>query len=486
MIGKKVPFFLNLKIFLVFFLCSLSTSESSEKQYLPELGDTSSSAISLASEYKLGRLWIAQLRRTVPDFKDPISQDYIEHLIYRLAEYSQLQDRRLEIILINQKEINAFAAPGGIIGVNAGLIFHAETEGQAVSVLVHELAHLSQRHFARRLQRQEDRGLANALLILASIAVAAASSPEAVLAGQQVLVQQALSYSRSNEQEADRIGFLNLVASGYDPQSQSNIFEKLQSLSRMSGTSELEFLRSHPLTKKRISDSRLRANEIKGSNYLNNLEYYLIRNRTFVHFFKIPRRAVSFFKQEIRKAKSGRERVLAGYGLALALSKDNKHKEAVEMARTTLNLKPESLILQTALLEVHIHAGNNLEAVALGRQLLDINPDNYPLSMLYARALMNQSDFDKSEEVLKELSLRRKTDPQVWYWLAEVQGLSKNILGLHQSRSEYFYVTGNYDQAIQHLRYALELAGNNFQLNESIRTKIENIHSTIEALKELS
>jgi len=106
--------------------------------------------------------------------------------------------------------------------------------------------------------------------------------------------------------------------------------------------------------------------------------------------------------------------------------------------------------------------------------------------MLYARALMNQSNFDKSEEVLKDLSLRRKTDPQVWYWLAEVQGLSKNILGLHQSRSEYFYVTGNYDQAIQHLRYALELAGNNFQLNESIRTKIENIHSTIEALKELS
>ena len=129
MTRKKVPFFLNLKIFLVFFLCFLSTSESSENQYLPELGDTSSSAISLASEYKLGRLWIAQLRGSAPDFKDPISQDYIEHLIYRLAEYSQLQDRRLEIILINQKEINAFAAPGGIIGVNAGLIFHAETEG---------------------------------------------------------------------------------------------------------------------------------------------------------------------------------------------------------------------------------------------------------------------------------------------------------------------------------------------------------------------
>ena len=77
--------------------------------------------------------------------------------------------------------------------------------------------------------------------------------------------------------------------------------------------------------------------------------------------------------------------------------------------------------------------------------------------MLYSRALMNQSEFEKAEEILKKVSIRRKYDPQVWYWLAEVQGLSKNIVGLHQSRSEYFYLKGSYDQAIEHLRYALDL-----------------------------
>ena len=483
---NKVLFYSIKRIGLYLLLACFSMSSTSEEEYLPELGDTSSSAISLASEYELGRLWIAQLRRSTPELNDPIAQDYLEHLIYRLSEYSQLQDKRLEIVLIDQKNINAFAAPGGIIGVAAGLIFHAETEGQLVSVLSHELAHLSQRHFARRIQRQEDRGLANALIILASIAVAAASTPEAALAGQQVLAQQALSYSRSNEQEADRIGFLNLVSAGYNPQSMPRMFEKLQSLNRMSGSTELEFLRSHPLTKKRISDSKIRANEIKGSNYKDSLEYHLVRTRTLVHFSKLPRQAVALLKQNLRKAKTKREKIIAGYGLALALSKDNKHSGALEMARENLNLDPENLILQTALLEVHINARNNLEATALGKQLLEINPNNYPLSMLYARALLNQSDFEKSEEILKKLSLRRKSDPQVWYWLAEVQGLSKNILGLHQSRSEYFYVTGNYNQAIQHLRYALELAGNNFQLNESLRTKIENIHLTVEALKELT
>ena len=149
---------------------------------LPIIGDSSSSVISIASEYNLGRLYMAQLRRTIPEYIDPLTQDYAEHLVYRLAEYSELKDRRLEIALIDDKSINAFAAPGGIIGINAGLIFHTSTEGQLASVLSHEIAHLSQRHFARRLQRQKDRSLANSLMILGSIALAGATSnPNACL-----------------------------------------------------------------------------------------------------------------------------------------------------------------------------------------------------------------------------------------------------------------------------------------------------------------
>ena len=236
---------LSRSLFLLFFGLNLLGQES-----LPELGDASSSSISIDQEYKLGKLFVAQIRGSTPQYVDPLVLDYTEHLVYRLSEFSQLKDRRFEIILVDEKTINAFAAPGGIIGVNSGLFFHAENEGQLASVLTHELAHLSQRHYARRLQRQEDRSLANALIILASVALAAASSPEAIIAGTQVLSQQAMSYSRSNEQEADRIGFLNLVSSGYDPLSTTEFFEKLQQLSRLSGANELEFLRSHPLTKK--------------------------------------------------------------------------------------------------------------------------------------------------------------------------------------------------------------------------------------------
>jgi predicted Zn-dependent protease len=99
---------------------------------------------------------------------------------------------------------------------------------------------------------------------------------------------------------------------------------------------------------------------------------------------------------------------------------------------------------------------------------------------------MNQKQYDEAEEVLKTLLLKRKEDPQIWYWLAEVQGLARKIIGLHQSRAEYFYLTGNYDRSIEHLRYALELAGNNFQLNEVLQTKIENVFATKEELKDFT
>ncbi|MBE20377.1 MAG: peptidase M48 [Gammaproteobacteria bacterium] len=474
---------LNRYILLLSLLASFSLNT---QETLPELGDTSSSAISLDSEYRLGRLYVAQLRRSLPDLQDAIVQDYVEHLIYRVSEYSQLEDRRLELVMIKDKNINAFAAPGGIIGINAGLIYHSENEGQFVSVVAHELAHLSQRHFARNLQRQKDRSLSNALILLASVAIAASSRPDAIMAGQQILVQQALSYSRSNEQEADRIGFLTMISAGYDPESMPQMFEKLQSLSRLSGASELEFLRSHPLTKKRISDSRIRAREIEGSNYKNSLSFELIKQRVSTNFFKTSRQAVVQLRQETRKAKSTREKIIARYGLALALSRDNKYNQALEEAREALKLQKSNLILQSALLEIHLNAGNGLEAVAVGKNLLEMNPLNYPISMMYARALIDQKKYDQAEEVLKKLLFKRKEDPQVWYWLAEVQGLARKIISLHQSRAEYFYLTGSYDRAIEHLRYAMELVGNNFQLNEILQTKIENIFATKEELKEFT
>ena len=473
--------------FIIYLLILVSSNLSSSEEDLPIIGDSSSSVISIASEYNLGRLYMAQLRRTLPEYIDPVSQDYSEHLVYRLSEFSELSDRRLEIALIDEKSVNAFAAPGGIIGINAGLIFHADTEGQLASVLSHELAHLSQRHFARRMQRQKDRSLANSLMILGSIALAGATSnPNALLVGQQAITQQNLSFSRGDEQEADRIGFKNMVSAGFDPKSTSYMFEKLQSLSRLSGSNELEFLRSHPLTKNRIADAQSRAQGFENKNYRNSLDYDLVRNRTIVHFSEVPRQAVTIFQKELTDSSNEREKLEAYYGLALAYSRDNKHSQALNSMRQALEMDSENLMLQIGLLELHIEAENYFEAEALASSLLSTNPYNYPISMLYNRVLMNKGDYKLGEKILKDLTLKRPKDPQVWYWLAEVQGLDKNVIGLHLSRAEYFFLTGSYETSIKHLRMALDLTGNNFQLTESIHNKIERSHKSIEALKSFS
>ena len=473
--------------FIIYLLILVSSNLSSSEEDLPIIGDSSSSVISIASEYNLGRLYMAQLRRTLPEYIDPVSQDYSEHLVYRLSEFSELSDRRLEIALIDEKSVNAFAAPGGIIGINAGLIFHADTEGQLASVLSHELAHLSQRHFARRMQRQKDRSLANSLMILGSIALAGATSnPNALLVGQQAITQQNLSFSRGDEQEADRIGFKNMVSAGFDPKSTSYMFEKLQSLSRLSGSNELEFLRSHPLTKNRIADAQSRAQGFENKNYRNSLDYDLVRNRTIVHFSEVPRQAVTIFQKELTDSSDEREKLEAYYGLALAYSRDNKHSQALNSMRQALEMDSENLMLQIGLLELHIEAENYFEAEALASSLLSTNPYNYPISMLYNRVLMNKGDYKLGEKILKDLALKRPKDPQVWYWLAEVQGLDKNLIGLHLSRAEYFFLTGSYETSIKHLRMALDLTGNNFQLTESIHNKIERSHKSIEALKSFS
>ena len=239
---------------------------------LPSLGDASSAIVSPQQEHQLGRAWLSLLRGQVNQLNDPQLKDYVETSVYRLAETSQLQDRRLEFILIDSKELNAFAAPGGIVGVNGGLFLNAQTEGEYASVLAHELAHLSQRHFARGVEAQQRMQLPMMAALLAGIVLAAGGGGDAgigVIAGTQAAaIQEQRRFSRQNEQEADRIGIQTLARAGYDPNGMADFFERMQRVNRgNSGGYQLpEYLRTHPVTTTRISETRQLANRLQGAN----------------------------------------------------------------------------------------------------------------------------------------------------------------------------------------------------------------------------
>src|SRR5690606_5895060 len=188
---------------------------------LPELGDASSSLFSMQTEYELGRAWLKMFRSQVRTVSDPLMQDYMEHLIYRLASVSQVKDRRLEVVVVDNSTINAFAVPGGVIGVHNGALLYADTEAELASILGHELAHLSQRHFARGVEQQQRNALPMMAAMLGSLVLAATTKGDIGMAGiaaTQAAAQQArLSFSRENEQEADRIGMETLAKAEYDP-----------------------------------------------------------------------------------------------------------------------------------------------------------------------------------------------------------------------------------------------------------------------------
>ena len=460
-------------------------ANSQNNDSLPSLGDASSGSISLAGEYDLGRLWLSLFRSSAKEYNDPITKSYVKDFIYRISESSEVRDRRYEFIILDDASINAFAAPGGIIGINTGMFLKTETEGQFASVMCHELAHLSQRHYAR--SQQNSSPLTNALILLGSVATAVVTAnPQAILIAPALIQQLATNYTRDNEREADRIGFRNLVNAGFDPKSQSQMFQILQK-TQGGINEEYSYLFTHPIPKERITDARIRETSIDDEkSYRNSLEFYLVKARAEVNNSKNMKSLEDLYISKLKNNLSKKISISNKYGLSLTLKEQKKFDEAKKIARELIKENPTNLIFQTNILEIYLAEENSLEAISLGKDLLKIHTNNYFISYYLSKAYILNGDPDKAEELLINLSKINPEDPFVWYELAEAQGLSGNIIGLHRSRAEYFVLTGRYDSAIYQLREGLKLSKNFFEIRESIINKLEQIYQTKRALKDLT
>jgi predicted Zn-dependent protease len=429
---------------------------------IPDFGE--GNAVSLSQEYLMGRAWLMQFRRQAPILSDPQLQDYIERLIYRLVETSQLKERRLEIVLVNNKTINAFAVPGGVVGVHNGLILAAETEAQLASVLGHELAHLSQRHFSRSQENAQKSQKMAMLGLLGGLVAAAAGSGDAAMAammGSQAAAQDAaLRYSRQHEQEADRVGMQNTTASGFDPYGAAGMFEVMQAESRKYGSRPPEFLLTHPLTEKRIADARNRAGQYPRRMYEDNPEFHLMRARVELSFIEDPAEAVAHFRKQ-RKETRGSEAVAAQYGLILALTENGEYAEARKLLKPMREFRPADLNYALAEVEIDLQEGAFDEAIRKLRRGLEIMPGNHPVTIQLAKTYFKAGQYSDADQLLTAHARRKPTNATLWYWLAEVQGLAGNQLGLHQSRAEYFFLNGAMPLALEQLDLARKLAKDN-------------------------
>ena len=449
---------------------------------LPELGDPASSTYSTQQEYELGRAWLKMFRSQVRTISDPLMQDYMEYLVYKLASFSQVKDRRLDVVIVDNPTINAFAVPGGVVGVHNGSFLYADNEAQLASILGHELGHLSQRHFVRGVEQEQRAMLPMMAALLGSLVLAATARGDVGMAGiaatQAAAQQSQLSFSRENEQEADHVGMETLVKAGYDPDSFAEMFENMLAANRFAGRNPPEFLMTHPLTESRVSDARNRAREYPRKVYVDNLDFQLMKARAEIQLADNASEALKKFKARLKVPSRNAE--ADHYGLAMAYLQAGQFQEAHDQLDPLLKNDPHRLAYVVTDADIDVAMGAADRAVEKLRAQLRVNPGNYPLSMAYADALEKAGQPQIAEGVLEDEVKARPADPYVWFELAETHGLAGNILGVHQARAEYFVLNGVLDKAEQQLNYALALT----KKDPIATAKIEERMRQIKTLKD--
>lgn len=459
-------------------LIFIVSSAPAEELKLPNLGENSTSLFSPEQEYKLGRAWLRMFRSQAPTLDDPLVHDYLENLVYNLVTHSELQDRRIDLVVVDNEVLNAFAVPGGVIGMHSGLMLYAQSEDELATVLAHEIAHLSQRHFSRGVEQQKKQAPINLAAMLAGLVLIATTGGSAgmaaITASQAAALEAQLRFSRSNEQEADRIGMQTISEAGMDPHAAPSMFERMLAASRYSGGNRIpEFLRTHPLSENRISDTRNRARQYPKSIRSNNLEFHLIRARIKVHHADTPQRAVAEFRGELEGKPISLE--ASQYGLALALNEAGQPAQARKELAKLLQHNPDQVEYIIASAEIDLAIGEAQSAVRSLTRELKLYPGNHPLTMTYAKALLQDNKPHIAEDILTDQSRIRPGDPGMWYLLAEVSGLSGNIVGLHRARAEYFILNGVLDEAERQLNYALKLSQRDYHTSALVNQRIQDV-----------
>lgn len=462
---------------LVALLCLGAGLGQAQQQDLPELGDPTVAIISAEQEYRLGRGWLRDLRGQTSIMEDPLVQEYAEHLVYRLASFSELNEPDLAIVVINSAAINAFAVPGGVIGLNAGLFLNAASEDEVASVVAHEIAHVSQRHFTRRYMDSKRRGPAVLAAMLASIALAIAGSGDAGMAGiaatQAASIQAQLAYSRHNEYEADRVGMQILAAAGMAPSAMPRFFERMLEQQRYSGDPP-EFLLTHPLTAERVADSRARARSLSAPPANPSASFELVRARIQARYFDGQERARDYFGRRL-ESNDRVQKQAARYGLALTDLKEDRYDAARRALTGLVEAHPDQIWFQLGLMEVDMDQGRYADVIERGKEVLTINPKDYAASVMTARAYLLSKKPEQAAPLLEPLLLQRPNDPMLWSLAADAWGNSDQNARAHRARAEVLFLRGQDQAALRQMRFALDEADGQFALRSKLSARMSEM-----------
>jgi len=424
---------------------------------LPDIGSGANSTLTLNDEYQLGRMVVRGLRDQGLILEDPEVTDYIQALGNRIASQIPESEQRFTFFVVRENSINAFALPGGFIGVHYGLITATANESQLASVLAHEIAHVTQRHIARAIQAQGRNTMASAAAMLAAILIGITTgTPDAMQAGiavaQGMAAQQQINFTRANEYEADRVGIGFLAAAGFDPNGMPDFFETLSRRSGLAGIGVPELLRTHPVTSNRIAESRDRAGQLRPTIAAETASYAFVRERVRVLGAPSDSDLRPYYA-----ALADRAPLTAAqrYGEALARLGAGDRERAASALVELAAAQPQSPMLQAALGQALFAAGQQQLARDGLQRALAIAPRNIPLTVRYAEVLLQMGGAKEAHDVLLDLFNNVPPTPEQIRLTALAASSAGDDGDAAYYMGEYHIASGDLSLAIKQLELAL-------------------------------
>jgi beta-barrel assembly-enhancing protease len=458
----------------------LAVASRAPAQPLPELGDASAGVVSPQKERRIGEDIMRQIRFDDPTYlDDPEVSDYLERLGMRLV--ALVPDVRRDFVFFAMRDptINAFALPGGFVGVNSGLLTLTENESELASVLGHEIGHVSQHHIARLMAAQQQMQIP-ALAALVAAVLLGGSRPDlaagAAAAAQGGAIQQQLSYSRDFEREADRVGFQTLQAAGFDVRAMPEFFEKLQRNTRLSDDGSFPgYLRSHPLTAERIADVQGRAASAPYHQHVDGLDFHLVRAKLRAQIGE-PEEAVASFDAAVRDKRYANE-AAARYGLVTARLRARQLEAARKDLAALRATGAQSPMIETLAARLQQESGNPAGALATLRQALQRYPGRLPLIYAYAQALREAGRLAEALEVLADPVRRYPDDAHLRAQQAQTYAALGKRLLQHQALAELYVLKGSVPAAIEQLQLAQAAGDGNFYELSAVEARLKELRA---------
>lgn len=430
---------------------------------LPDLGEASQSVLTPQTERRVGEAIMVDIRHDRSLVDDAELTDYLNNLGYRLVAASQDNRQDFEFFVLRDNTMNAFALPGGFIGVHTGLILAAQSESELAAVLGHEIAHVTQHHLARIIAKQQQNSLTS-LAMLAMAILASRSNPQvanaAMATAQASAIQTQLDFTREHEREADRLGLQTMTQAGFDPRGAAAFFERLQKFNRLYENNAPEYLRTHPITSDRIADIQNRLEKLPYRQVPDSLEFQLVRAKLRAEE-GTPQQAIAHFEESLREQKFTSE-AASRYGLTAALLRAKNIARAEQELALLRKSAPANAIIENLAAQIKVAAGQQSAALAQYQAALKSFPNHRALVYGYAEALLQSR---QSAQALKLASDRLRVypgDSRLYELQAQAYAMQGKALLSHQAQAEAYARQGSLVAAIEQLQLGLKAGDGDF------------------------